>query len=265
MQRIISWNVASVRSRLGALEKLLKQEDPEVVFLQEIKATEENFPSLFFQSLGYQSYICGQKSYNGVAILSKKPLTEVSCSLPNAPQSEPFQARFIQARLPQGTQAICVYVPNGTAPMNDPTDTSRLTFKIKWLDALTHHLQHLKNQGENILLGGDFNVIERNSDVYNPQAFLDSALMLPEVRQAFERLNQVGLKNMIRLFYPAEKTYTFWDFQMGAWPRNLGILLDFFFVSPALVEQVAAAKIYKEVRGWEKTSDHAPIGLELKD
>ncbi len=265
MQRIISWNVASVRSRLPVLEKFLQAERPDIVFLQEIKATEETFPTLAFQTLGYHSYICGQKAYNGVAILSKLPLRDVRDALPNAPETEPAQARFIQARLPDETIVISVYVPNGTAPMNNPTDTSRLKFKIKWMDALTEHLKNLLDQGEQIILGGDFNVIERDMDVYNYKSFLDSALMLPDVREAFERLNATGLKNMIRAFYPEEKTYTFWDFQMGAWPRNLGILLDFFFVSPQLLPRVQKAQIYKEVRGWEKTSDHAPIGLELKD
>jgi len=265
MQRIISWNVASVRSRLPVLEKFLIQEAPDIVFLQEIKATEENFPFMAFQTMGYHAYICGQKAYNGVAILSKESLRDVCYALPNAPQSDPQQARFIQARLPDQTLVISVYVPNGTAPMNNPEDTSRLEFKIQWMDALTEHLKKLLAQGEKIILGGDFNVIERDTDVYNYKNFLDSALMVSPVRQAFERLNAVGLKNVIRSFYPQEKTYTFWDFQMGAWPRNLGILLDFFFVSPQIEKQVQSARIYKEVRGWEKTSDHAPISLELKD
>lgn len=265
MQRIISWNVASVRSRLPVLEKFLRQEAPDVVFLQEIKATEETFPFMAFETLGYHSYICGQKAYNGVAILSKMSLTDVCCSLPNAPKSDPEQARFIQARLPDQTILISVYVPNGTAPMNNPSDTSRLEFKIQWLDALTQHLKNLMAQGEQIILGGDFNVIERDTDVYNYKSFLDSALMVPSVRSAFERLNVVGLQNMIRAFNPNEKTYTFWDFQMGAWKRNLGIMLDFFFVSSKIAQKTHLAKIYKEVRGWEKTSDHAPIGLELKD
>ncbi len=265
MQRIISWNVASVRSRLPVLEKLLQQYQPEIMFLQEIKATDENFPYMAFQLMGYHVKICGQKAYNGVAILSKQPLTDVLEELPNCPNTDPIQARFIQARLPNHTVLISVYVPNGAAPMNHPTDTTRLTYKIKWLEALIQHIQNLLQKNEKVILGGDFNVIFQDTDVYNPQSFQGSPLILPEVRQAFEKLSTTGLVNMTRQFNPQPHTYTFWDFQMGAWPRNLGILLDYFFVSPDLVGNILDAPIYREVRGWEKTSDHAPIGLELKD
>lgn len=264
MQRIISWNVASVRSRMQTLEKFLNEYQPDIVFLQEIKSTDENFPFMAFKALGYDAFISGQKAYNGVAFLSKQPLVDVIRELPNSPKSDPIQARFIQARLPDNKIIICVYAPNGAPPMNNPSDTSRLIFKLKWFDALTKHIQNLLQSGEQIILGGDFNVIERDTDVYNANSFEGSALIVPEVRQALEKLNQTGLKNMIRKFNPMEKTYSFWDFQMGAWPRNLGILLDFFFVSPGLEACIENACIYREVRGWEKTSDHAPIGLEIK-
>lgn len=263
MQRIISWNVASVRSRLPTLEKFLLKIQPDICFLQEIKSTEENFPFMDFKRLGYDAVINGQKAYNGVAFLSKEPLVDVLRELPEAPKSDPIQARFIQARLPDQTIVICVYVPNGAPPVNNPSDTSRLTFKIEWLNALTKHIQNLINKGEKVILGGDFNVIEYDSDVYNAASFEGSALLIPPVRQAFYKLNQTGLKNMIRTFNPKPNTYSFWDYQMGAWPRNLGILLDFFFVSPNLVASVQSAKIYQDVRGWEKTSDHAPICMEL--
>lgn len=264
MQRIISWNVASVRSRMQILEKFLNEYQPDIVFLQEIKSTDENFPFMAFKALGYNAVISGQKAYNGVAFLSKIPLTDIIRELPNSPKSDPIQARFIQARLPDNKIIICVYAPNGAPPMNNPSDTSRLIFKLKWFDALTKHIQNLLQSGEQIILGGDFNVIERDTDVYNAKSFEGSALIVPEVRQVFEKLNQTGLKNMIRKFNSMEKTYSFWDFQMGAWPRNLGILLDFFFVSPDLVDSIENAHIYREVRGWEKTSDHAPIALEIK-
>ena len=263
MQRIISWNVASVRSRFPVLEKFLLEFQPDICFLQEIKATEENFPFMDFKRMGYEAVISGQKAYNGVAFLSKFPLSDVLRELPGAPKSDPAQARFIQARMPDRTIVICVYVPNGAPPMNDPLDTSRLEFKIEWLDALTEHIQTLISQGEKIILGGDFNVIEYDTDVYNAKSFEGSALIVPPVRTAFEKLVQTGLKNPIRLFNSDPYTYSFWDFQMGAWPRNLGILLDFFFVSDEIFSSVRAARIYRDVRGWEKTSDHAPIGIDL--
>ena len=265
MQRIISWNVASIRSRLPVLEKFLLQNQPDICFLQEIKATEENFPFMDLKRMGYQAVISGQKAYNGVAFLSKLPLTDVFRELPNAPESDPPQARFIQARLPDKTIIICVYVPNGAPPMNNPSDTSRLMYKIEWLDALTKHIQDLISKGEKIILGGDFNVIEKDMDVYNAKSFEGSSLIVPPVREAFEKLSKTGLKNPIRLFNPDPYTYSFWDFQMGAWPRNLGILLDFFFVSSDIFDSIQSAKIYKDIRGWEKTSDHAPIGIDLSD
>ena len=260
MQQIISWNVASVRSRMPILTKFLLENQPDILLLQEIKATEENFPYLDFKALGYEAVIAGQKAYNGVAILSKFPLKNVATELPNAPQTNPAQARFIQATLPDDTILISVYVPNGTAPMNDPTDTSRLDYKLKWMQAFTDYVKELIQSGKQVLIGGDFNVIERDSDVYNPDHFRESSLMVPPVRLAFQKFNELPLTNLIRQFNPDEYTYSFWDFQGGAWPRNHGILLDFFFATKALTNRTKSAKIYKEVRGWEKSSDHAPIG-----
>ncbi len=264
MQQIISWNVASVRSRMPVLSRFLQENQPDIVLLQEIKATEENFPFLDFKALGYDAVISGQKAYNGVAILSKMPLKNVIRDLPKVPLSDSPQARFIQATLPNGTIVISVYVPNGTAPMNDPTDTSRLEYKLKWMQAFTDYVAHLIQSGNEVLIGGDFNVIERDSDVYNPDHFRDSSLMVPPVRNAFQKLNELPLTNLIRGFNPKPNTYSFWDFQGGAWQRNHGILLDFFFATKGLVDQVKTAKIYQEIRGWEKTSDHAPIGCVLE-
>ena len=260
MQQIISWNVASVRSRMPVLSQFLQEHRPDIVLLQEIKATEENFPFLDFKTLGYDAVITGQKAYNGVAILSKLPLANVIRELPPLSLSEPKQARFIQATLPDGTILISVYVPNGTAPMNDPTDTSRLDYKLKWMQAFTDYVSSLIQSGKQVLIGGDFNVIEQDSDVYNPDHFRDSSLMVPPVRTAFEKFNELAMINLIRQFNPEPNTYSFWDFQGGAWPKNHGILLDFFFATKTLASNVKSAKIYKEVRGWEKTSDHAPIG-----
>ena len=260
MQQIISWNVASVRSRMPALIRFLQEKEPDVVFLQEIKATEENFPYLDFKTLGYEAVISGQKAYNGVAILSKLPLKEVIRELPNVLQTDPAQARFIQATLSDNTILISVYVPNGTAPMNNPDDTSRLEYKLKWMNTFTNYVSSLIQSGKQVLIGGDFNVIERDTDVYNPEHFRDSSLMVPPVREAFEKFGKLPLVNLVRQFNPEANTYSFWDFQGGAWPRNHGILLDFFFATEKLASKVQSAPIYREVRGWEKTSDHVPIG-----
>ena len=260
MQQIISWNVASIRPRIPVVSKFIQENQADIIIFQEIKSTEENFPYMDFKALGYDAVISGQKTYNGVAILSKKPLKDVIRELPNQPISDPKQARFIQATLPDDTVIIGVYVPNGAAPMNNPTDTSRLVYKLEWMQAFTEHVSGLIQSGKQILIGGDFNVIERDSDVYNPEHFRESSLMVPPVRKAFEKFNELPLKNIIRMFNSESNTYSFWDFQGGAWPRNHGILLDFFFATEKLATKIKEAKIYREVRGWEKTSDHAPIG-----
>ena len=149
--------------------------------------------------------------------------------------------------------------------MNDPPDTSRLAFKFKWFQALTDQVAGLIAGGKQVLMGGDFNVIERDEDVYNPAAYRSGALMVPPVRAAFEKLNELALQNMIRTFNPDPHTYSFWDFNGGSWPKNNGILLDFFFATENLAQRISAARIYREVRGWDKSSDHAPIGCIIEE
>jgi len=260
MQKIISWNVASVRARLPALLTFLEQEKPDIVLLQEIKATDETFPFFDFQLAGYRAIISGQKSYNGVAILSKKSLDHPVYHLSGFED----QARFIQADIGDLT-VISVYVPNGNPPEKDPADTSRLRYKLAWFQAFEQQVSRLLSQGKCLIVGGDFNVIERDTDVYNPEIFRSSALMVSEVREAYQLLQKNGLSNMIRQFYPEPHTYTFWDFQGGAWPKNNGILLDAFWVSEQVKPLVAQAEIYRDIRGWAGTSDHVPIGLMLPD
>ena len=261
MQKIISWNVASVRARADALRTFLMQEQPDLMLLQEIKATEETFPFFDMKLAGYEAVIAGQKGYNGVAILSRTPLKNVQTVLSGFAD----QARFVQAEWQDGIVVICVYVPNGNPPEKDPTDTSRLQYKLDWMRALATHIETLKQQGKSVILGGDFNVIERDDDVYDPELFRNSALMVQSVRQALADLKQQIPDNVIRRFNPQPHTYSFWDFQGGAWPRNHGILLDAVYVTPELSQQVADASIYREVRSWPKTSDHVPVGLILND
>ena len=260
--KIVSWNVASVRARMETLTRFLSEYEPDVVLLQEIKATDETFPFFDFQVAGYQSVICGQKSYNGVAILSKIPIKRVQTNLPNLNETDP-QARFIEAVLSDDTHVICVYVPNGNPPANNPSDTSRLDYKLKWMSTLNIYIQSLLKDNKSIILGGDFNVIVKDSDVYNPELYRNNALMIPSVREKFYELSTLPLTNVIRYFHPEEHYYSFWDFMGGAYPRNLGMLLDYLFVSYDIAQGLTDGGVYKEVRGWNKTSDHAPIWLEF--
>jgi len=261
MQKIISWNVASIRARMPTLIQLLETEQPDIVLLQEIKAEENNFPFFDLKIAGYNAVITGQKSYNGVAILAKENLTHIQSQLFDEPENP--QARFIQASIGD-LIIISVYVPNGNPPEKAPQDQTKLLYKLKWMDALNQHICTLLKEHKNFVLGGDFNVIERDSDVYNPDIFRENALMLPVVRQKYAELTAQAITNTIRLKNPQPHTYSFWDFQMGAWTRDKGMLLDALFVNNALTNRVQQAGILKHVRGWEKTSDHAPVYLILK-
>ena len=257
MKKIISWNVASIRARMDTLLTLLEKENPDIVFLQEIKVEEEKFPFFELKAAGYESVISGQKSWNGVAILSKEPLSLKSVALSGFED----QARFVEAEQSDGTRLISVYVPNGQAPANNPTDTSRLEYKLKWLSALKQHLE----KTDNYIIGGDFNVIEQDKDVYNPSLFENSVLMIPPVRAAFRELLTLPVENPMREFHKDESFYTFWDFQGGAWPRNHGIFLDYIFLSSdCFKDKITQADVLKEYRSCEKPSDHAPIVVQIK-
>ena len=257
MKKIISWNVASIRARMDLLKTLLEKEKPDVVFLQEIKTQEEQFPFFELLSLGYHTVISGQKAWNGVAILSKEPLNFISSALSGFED----QARFVEAQLKNGTSLISVYVPNGQAPANNPFDTSRLEYKLKWMNGLYNYLLNKKN----FILAGDFNVIYKDEDVYNPAFFTDSALMVTSVRKAFEKLLSLSIHNPLRDFHSDKPFYTFWDFQGGAWPKNHGIFLDYIFLSENFSEnKVVNADVLKEYRACSKPSDHAPVIVEFE-
>ncbi len=263
--QILSWNVASVRPRMPRLLDVLAANQPDVVFLQEIKAQPETFPFADLQAAGYNAVIAGQKSYNGVAILWRGDVlaeATITTELPNAPVSEKPQARFIQAETPDFV-FISVYAPNGNPPLNNPADTSKLMYKLAWFDAFTAHITGLIQSGKRVVFGGDFNVIELDTDVYNPKAYRNNALMLPVVREKYAVLTALPVENAIRRFNPEPHTYSFWDFPMNMWGQNKGMLLDAIFVSENLQSRLTGAGIEKAVRGLEKPSDHVPVWCEL--
>ena len=255
--QIISWNVASVRARLSLITELLKEKSPDVLFLQEIKATDETFPFDHFNRLGYRAIISGQKSFNGVAILTKLAVEEPVYDLPTY-QGEQKQARFVQVSY-KGIHFISVYVPNGNPPEKDPNDTSRLSYKLEWMKALTDYLKNLSALKIPFIIGGDFNVIEKDYDVYNPELYRENALMLPVVREAFNHISALPVTNTLRHLNKEPHIYSFWDFQAGAWPKNLGMLLDHIFVSKPLDLGLKQSGVYKDYRGKEKPSDHTPV------
>ena len=216
--KFATWNVNSIKVRTNNVLDWLKQTQPDMVCLQEIKTVDEGFPRGEFEDAGYNVAVHGQKSYNGVAILSKLPLDDVSPRLPGDDSDE--QARYLEASVSVGDKAIrlaTIYLPNG-----NPADSEKYPYKLAWMDRLTAHARQLLAQEEMFLLAGDYNVIPEASDVYDPEAWRDDALFLPQTRAKFRELLNLGLTEALRACTPEPAQYTFWDYQAGAWQKKPG-------------------------------------------
>ncbi|MBR1778074.1 MAG: exodeoxyribonuclease III [Alphaproteobacteria bacterium] len=261
--RVCTWNVNSVKVRLPALTAYLQDKNPDFMMLQEIKTETASFPAFELNGLGYYSLAQGQKSYNGVALLSKHKIELIADTLPGAPDNGE-QARFIEAYCPAlKTRLISVYVPNGEPPATDPDSSYRLEYKLAWLDALIAYAHRLMNQDDPFIIGGDFNVIEYDDDVYDPSVFKGSAFTILPVRQRFRSFYYTGLTNALRRMKKEAPVYSYWDYRAGAWEKNNGILLDHLFLSPTWADTLSAAAIDSGTRGGEKASDHAPVRCDL--
>jgi exodeoxyribonuclease-3 len=257
--RIATWNINSVNQRVPNLIAWLKAREPDVVCLQEIKCMDDGFPAFEFQALGYNVAVSGQKTFNGVAILSKLPLEDVSRGLPGDPTDE--QARFIAATvsLPSGAARVaCIYLPNG-----NPTNTDKYPYKIRWMDRLFQYCrEHLASE-EPLIVAGDFNVIPNPEDARYPEAWVNDALFLPETRNSYRAITNLGFTDAIRAVNEDPGIYTFWDYQAGAWQKNNGIRIDHLLLSPQAADRLTTAGIDKHVRAWEKPSDHVPVWIDL--
>ena len=262
--RVSTWNVNSVKARLPVLTAYLQEKKPDIVMLQEIKTETENFPAFELSSLGYYSLAKGQKSYNGVALAAREPLEQIRDTLPGAPD-DGEQARFIEAYCPAlKTRLISVYVPNGEPPATDPDSTCKLEYKLAWLDALAAYAARLSEQDDPFIIGGDFNVIEYDDDVYDPAAFKNTAFTVLPVRQRFRAFYYTGLTNALRRAGPHGRTlYSYWDYRGGAWEKNNGILLDHLFLSPVWADKLISSDVDSEPRSAQKASDHAPVSCLL--
>lgn len=251
--KISSWNVNSVKARLDHVKKYLNDSNPDVLFLQELKGVE--FPADIFQGLGYQSEAVTQKSYNGVAVLSKLPISVIHKKLPEFEEDE--QARYLEIEI-QGLRLINIYLPNG-----NPVPGGKYDYKLKWMGHLKDRLEKLTQQRIPFAIGGDFNVMPEDKDCHAPKDWEGDALIRSETRYAFRSIENLGLYDAFRIFNKAEKNYTFWDYQAGAWPQNKGIRIDHFLLSSDLVDCLERCQIDKEPRGWERPSDHTPIQIKL--
>lgn len=256
--KIATYNVNGIGARLPVLLRWLEETAPDVVCLQELKAPQEKFPEAAIKDAGYHAIWHGQKSWNGVAILSKnEPPEEIRKTLPGDP--EDFHSRYIEAKV-NNTIIGCLYLPNG-----NPTPGPKFDFKMRWFERLTLHGENLLALDEPVILTGDFNVMPTELDVYKPERWVKDALFLPEVRDAFKKLTDQGWTDALRKLYPNEVIYTFFDYFRNAFARNAGLRIDHFLLSPHFDERLVAGAVDLEVRGWEKSSDHAPVWIEVKD
>ena len=256
--KIATWNVNSVNARLETVLKWFEQESPDVACLQEIKCVDEKFPAEAFERLGYNVAVHGQKTYNGVAMLSKTPLEDVRRGLPGDDGDE--QARFIEAVVsgPRPVRVIGIYLPNG-----NPIGTEKFAYKLAWMDRLNAHVRELLALEEPMAVVGDYNVIPEEADVEKPVDWAGDALFQPESRAAFRALKWLGLTDAYMQVDGAPGGYTFWDYQAGAWPKNNGIRIDHALLSPQAADHLTGCVIHRDVRAWEKPSDHVPVVVEL--
>lgn len=254
--KIATYNVNGVNGRLPVLLRWLGETAPDTVCLQELKAPQEKFPEKAIQEAGYHAIWHGQKSWNGVAILTRKEQPEeVRRVLPG--DEEDSHSRYIEASV-SGVLVCCLYLPNG-----NPAPGPKFDYKLRWFERLTAHAASLLASGMPVVLAGDYNVMPTEMDVYKPERWLDDALFRPEVRSAFKTLVAQGWTDAIRKLYPDEKIYTFWDYFRNAYGRDAGLRIDHFLLSPHLGCRLIAAGVDRHVRGWGKSSDHAPVWIEL--
>ena len=255
---ISSWNVNSVRARIENIKDYLKKYSPDILLMQEIKTEDQNFPYEEFKKLSYECHVFGQKSYNGVAIVSKLKLSNVKIDLI---KDKLKQSRIISGEVEfkkKKIQLINIYVPNG-----NPVDTDKYKYKVTWLDSLIKQLENLSKKNQNIILAGDFNIIPEENDVYNPKSFEDDALFRLEIRKKYRTMLNMGYVDAFRHFYNDKEGYTFWDYMRGAWQKNNGMRIDHFLVSNSLTNLLKKININKNPRGKTKPSDHTPIEIEL--
>lgn len=259
MLRVATWNINSARLRVGHLAAFLQEANPDILCLQEIKCVDEAFPAAEIEQLGYNVAVHGQKTFNGVAILSRLPLEDVTRGLPGDDADE--QARYIEAVVSVAggvVRVASIYLPNG-----NPPDTEKYPYKLRWMDRLTARARDLLALEEPFVLAGDYNVIPEPQDAARPELWTDDALFLPQTREKFRALLNLGLTEALRACDDRPGVYTFWDYQAGAWQKNNGIRIDHLLLSPQATDRLRAVEVHKHLRGLEKPSDHVPVSIDL--
>ncbi len=253
--KIATWNVNSIKARMTHVLKWLGDAAPDVVLLQETKSTDDTFPGLEIGDLGYNWAIAGQKTYNGVAVLSKRPIDVIETALPGDPSD--VQARYLEAYTGD-VRVASIYLPNG-----NPVDGDKFAYKLAWMARLHEHVKSLLATEDPFVLGGDYNVAPDDGDVYAPERWRDDALCRPETRAAYRKIVHLGLTDSLRAISPETGRYTWWDYRGGSWDGDRGLRIDHLLLSPQAADRLENAGIDREPRGWEKASDHTPVWCEL--
>ncbi|MBL8646808.1 MAG: exodeoxyribonuclease III [Sphingosinicella sp.] len=254
--RIATFNVNGIAARLPRLLEWLESRKPDVACLQEVKCIDERFPAADIEALGYHVLVHGQKSFNGVAILSREPTTEVQRGLPGDDADE--QARYLEADV-NGVRIASIYLPNG-----NPQPGPKFDYKLAWMKRLEARAALLLASETPTVLAGDYNVAPEDRDVFSMKAMANDALVQPESRAALRRIVHQGWTEALRAVHPADDhLYTFWDYQAGCWPRNAGLRIDHFLLCPRVADRLTNATVDREARGAEKASDHAPVWIDI--
>jgi exodeoxyribonuclease-3 len=256
--KIATFNINGIKARSEALPRWLLAAQPDIVCLQEIKSVDENFPRADYEAMGYIVETHGQKGFNGVAILSKVPLSDVIRGLPGDP--EDVQSRWIEAvtDTPRPVRICGLYLPNG-----NPAPGPKYDYKLAWMDRLHARVEQVLRSEEAAVFAGDYNVIPGPDDAKRPQAWVNDALFLPESRAALQRLRNLGLTDAIEVALPGKHRFTFWDYQAGAWDRNDGIRIDHLLLTPQAADRLTGAGIDRDVRAGDRASDHVPVWITL--
>ena len=261
--KIVTWNVNSINARIEHLTKFIKKDQADIYLIQELKCINEKFPYKEIENQGYICYVEGQKAWNGVAILSKCNLKILNRKLPTF--HDDAQSRFLETeiqinKIKKPIKLFCIYLPNG-----NPIETQKFDYKIKWMKKFNEYIKELYDKNNPIIIGGDFNVIPTDDDVYSPENFKHDACAHPKTREQYRILINIGFTDTVKFFIEGNTNWTFWGYRGGGWQKGNGLRIDHFLTTPEITDLIKEVKINREPRGWEKASDHTPVRLEISD
>ena len=259
--KIVSWNVNSINARIEQVKRFIKQDNSDIYLIQELKCINELFPFNQIEDLGYNCYVNGQKAWNGVAILSKIKLNIINTNIPtylNDKQSRFLETEIKIKKIKKNIKLFCIYLPNG-----NPIDTEKFDYKLEWMEKFNVYIGKLYIENNPIIIGGDFNVIPTDEDVYSPENYKNDACAHPKTRELYRILINQGFTDTIKHFIEGKTNWTFWGYRGGGWQKGNGLRIDHFLTSPDITDLIKSVKIDRTPRGWEKASDHTPVIIEL--